>query len=56
MAISLSFICIYFIFGCFGSSLLPAGLSLVVASGGSSLVVVFRLLIVLVSLVAEHQL
>ena len=56
MAISLSFICIYFIFGCFGSSLLPADLSQVVASGGSSLVAVFGLLIVVVSLVTEHQL
>ena len=56
MAISLSFICIYFICGCFGSSLLPADLSQVVASGGSSLVAVFGLLSVVVSLVTEHQL
>ena len=45
-----------FYFGCFGSSLLPAGLSLVVASGGYFLVAVFRLLIVVASLVTEHQL
>ena len=42
----------FFIFGCIGSSLLR-GLSLVVASGGYS-VVVRGLLIVVASLVAEH--
>ena len=43
----------FFIFGCAGSSLLY-GLSLVVTSGGYSLVKVPRLLIVVASLVAEH--
>ena len=43
-----------FIFGCCGSSLL-CGLSLVVARGGYSLVVVCGLLIVTASLVSERR-
>jgi len=45
-----------FDFGCAGSSLLCAGLSLVAVSRGCSLAVVHRLLIVLASLVAEQGL
>ena len=45
---------IYFIFGCTGSLLLPAGFSLIAASGGYSLAEVYGLLITVVSLVAEH--
>ena len=43
-----------FIFGCFGSSLLQCGLSLVAVSGG--LVAVRGLLIAVASPVAEHGL
>ena len=44
-----------FIFGCIGSSLL-CGLSLAVASDGSSLAVVNGLLVVVASLIAERRL
>ena len=45
-----------YLFGCAGSSLLSAGLSLAAVSGGYSLVAVCGLLIAAASLVAEHRL
>ena len=45
-----------FIFGCAGSSLLSAGFSLTVASGGHYLVLVCGLLTAVASLIVEHRL
>ena len=44
------------LFGCAGSLLLHAGFFLVVASGGHSIFAVCRLLVAVVSLVAQHGL
>ena len=46
----------FLIYGCSGSSLLSAGFSLVAVSGGPSLVVVSRFLMVVAFLVVEHGL
>ena len=54
--VSAFFLSSFFIFGCPESSLLSVGLSLVAVSGDCSLVVVRRLLIVMISLVAQHGL